>query len=194
MPHAHAYSSSLFPLHIVSFLHPFRAAAGAPNVTVVSRWTNYGAASGIAPGAFLAVYKALWSAAGSAFGVSSDINAAVDQAVMDGCDVISMSLGGGYESYFDDIALLNAAKVREASRHQVEVFEERINAGIERSLVLPSIQCNQAPIAPSAVCRSCHRRWTLPSLRQPVMDSCDVLSILLRVSLSGWHVYRCCSW
>ena len=145
-------------------MHPFRAAAGAPNVTVVSCWTNYGAASGILPRTFLTAYKALWSTAESAFGVSSNINGAIDQAVMDGCDVISMSLGGGYESYLDDIALLNAAKVREALRHQVEVFEKCINAGIEGSLVLPSITCNQASIALSAVCRCYHWRSMLPSI------------------------------
>ena len=90
---------------------PSSASAGAPSVPVRYRLRRYGRASGLAPGAFLAAYKALWVYKGGGSGSNSDVTAAVDDAVADGCDVISMSLGSDYYSYFDDISRLNAAKV-----------------------------------------------------------------------------------
>ncbi|KAH9720978.1 hypothetical protein KPL70_006249 [Citrus sinensis] len=69
--------------------HTASTAAGNHRVPVIVSGFNYGYASGMAPGARIAVYKALYTFGG----YMADVVAAVDQAVEDGVDIISLSVG-----------------------------------------------------------------------------------------------------
>ncbi|KAL0326643.1 UNVERIFIED_CONTAM: Subtilisin-like protease SBT2.5 [Sesamum angustifolium] len=71
--------------------HTASTAAGNHHIPVIANNFNYGYASGMAPGARIAAYKALYSFGG----YMSDVVAAVDQAVEDGVDVLSLSIGPG---------------------------------------------------------------------------------------------------
>jgi hypothetical protein len=69
--------------------------------------------NGIAPRARIAAYKALWSTqdAATASGFTSDLVAAIDQAVADGVDVINYSISGTTTNFVDpvEVAFLFAA-------------------------------------------------------------------------------------
>lgn len=75
--------------------HCAGTAAGNYGVPVLVHGVDYGTASGTAPRARISVYKAL-NAEGT--GRSSDIIAAIDQAVKDGVHILSLSLGGSTPS------------------------------------------------------------------------------------------------
>ncbi|CAI6002422.1 unnamed protein product [Closterium sp. NIES-65] len=92
----------LFPIY------PLLCSAAAGNRDVAMAG---GRASGMAPAARMAVYKVLWYAEGSFFGVQADVEAAVNQAVADGVDVISLSLGGmdATDTYFHHMPYLAAS-------------------------------------------------------------------------------------
>ncbi len=79
----------------------------------------FGRISGIAPRARISMYKALWSTedASTASGRTSDLVAAVDQAVADGVDVINYSISGTRTNFRDpvEIAFLYAADAASSS-------------------------------------------------------------------------------
>lgn len=86
--------------------HTASTAAGNSGVEASISGVPFGTISGIAPRARIIAYKAL----GNLGGFTSDLAAAIDQAVEDGVDVINYSIGGGAGSPgADDIAFLFAA-------------------------------------------------------------------------------------
>ncbi|MET3806173.1 subtilisin family serine protease [Nakamurella sp. UYEF19] len=93
--------------------HTASTAAGYGNVAASVDGVEFGKISGVAPAAAIAVYKALFlTSTGEGSGATSDILAAIDQAVTDGVDVINYSVGGGSESLPVDpiqLAFLSAA-------------------------------------------------------------------------------------
>jgi len=94
--------------------HTASTAGGNNGVQVTGPAAAFGTISGIAPHARIASYKALWSteAADTANGSTSDLVAAIDQAVADGVDVINYSISGTLTNFRDpaEIAFLYAAQ------------------------------------------------------------------------------------
>ncbi len=91
--------------------HTATTAGGNANVQAVLAGTPVAKISGIAPRARIAVYKVCWQAPGapSAGCQFSDSAAATEQAILDGVDILTFSVGTAY-SYVDpqDIAFLQA--------------------------------------------------------------------------------------
>lgn len=86
--------------------HTASTAAGNSDVSANLYGIDRGTVSGIAPRAHVIAYKGL----GNLGGFTSDLAAAIDQAVADGVDVINYSVGGGAGSPgADEIAFLFAA-------------------------------------------------------------------------------------
>ena len=103
---------SLFPYEFLSpraaeghGVHTAGTAVGDYLVNAEAGGVELGRASGMAPGARLAVYKACWGFADdpNAGCATVDSVAAIDQAVADGVDVINFSVGGSLTSFVDPI-------------------------------------------------------------------------------------------
>lgn len=94
-------------------VHTASTAAGNDGVDAIVDGLDLGKASGMAPRARIASYKVCWGfgddPAGGCFG--SDSVAAVDQAVLDGVDVINFSISGTSTNFLDpvEVAFLFAA-------------------------------------------------------------------------------------
>ncbi|KAA8525979.1 hypothetical protein F0562_007921 [Nyssa sinensis] len=113
--------------------HTASTAAGNHQIPVISNNFNYGYASGMAPGARIAVYKALYAFGG----YMSDVVAAVDQAVEDRVDILSLSIGpssvpAGTSSFLNvlETQLLFATKAG------VLIFQAAGNGGPSSSSIL----------------------------------------------------------
>lgn len=91
--------------------HTASTAAGNANVPVSIAGNDMGFASGMAPRARVSVYKTCWGRGGEGGCFSSDSVAAIDQAVIDGVDVINFSISGSRTSFLDqvEVAFLFAA-------------------------------------------------------------------------------------
>jgi len=93
--------------------HTASTAGGNSGVEVTGPAAAFGAISGIAPHARIAAYKALWSLedGSQASGTTSDLVAAIDQAVADGVDVINYSISGTQTNFRDpaEISFMYAA-------------------------------------------------------------------------------------
>jgi subtilisin family serine protease len=84
--------------------HTASTAGGNHGVQVTGPAAGLGAISGMAPRARIAVYKALWATSdGRATGFTSDLVAAIDQAVADGVDVINFSISGTSTEFLDPV-------------------------------------------------------------------------------------------
>ncbi|MFF5898534.1 S8 family serine peptidase [Streptomyces argenteolus] len=112
--------------------HTASTAAGNAGVRATADGRDLGTISGVAPAATIAVYKALWQSKDGKKdgGLTSDLVAAIDQAVADGVDVINYSLGSTFESTYDDPA---QTALRNAAAAGVFVATAGGNAGPEAS-------------------------------------------------------------
>ncbi|HEX5823644.1 MAG TPA: S8 family peptidase [Candidatus Limnocylindrales bacterium] len=93
--------------------HTASTAGGNSGVQATGLAASFGKISGMAPRARIAMYKALWSTqdAATASGSTSDLMAAIDQAVEDGVDVINYSISGTSTNFLDpvEVSFLYAA-------------------------------------------------------------------------------------
>jgi subtilisin family serine protease len=93
--------------------HTASTAGGNHGVPATGPAAALGSINGMAPRARIASYKALWSTrdASTASGFTSDLVAAIDQAVADGVDVINYSISGTTSNFLDpaQVAFLFAA-------------------------------------------------------------------------------------
>jgi subtilisin family serine protease len=87
--------------------HTASTAAGDQVDNVTTEGRKFGTVRGMAPAARLAIYKVCWEAADPDDSGCNNIDsvAAVDQAVLDGVDIINFSVGGGASPTLDAVEL-----------------------------------------------------------------------------------------
>ncbi|KAL4183595.1 hypothetical protein AMTRI_Chr11g155890 [Amborella trichopoda] len=87
--------------------HTSSTAAGSAVRGVSYHGYAKGTAMGVAPAARLAMYKVLWLT-DSYESAATDVLAGMDQAIADGVDVMSLSLGFHQTPYYDDVIAIGA--------------------------------------------------------------------------------------
>ncbi|HEX5589387.1 MAG TPA: S8 family serine peptidase, partial [Candidatus Limnocylindrales bacterium] len=116
--------------------HTASTSAGNHGTVATGAASLFGTVSGMAPRARVAAYKALWSTVdgSTASGTTSDLAAAIDQAVADGVDVINYSVSGTTSNFADpvEISFLFAAAAG------IFVATSAGNAGTSGSVAHPS--------------------------------------------------------
>ncbi|GER24968.1 subtilase family protein [Striga asiatica] len=113
--------------------HTASTAAGSPVQSAGVLGFGPGVAQGMAPGAHLAVYKVCWFSGC----YSSDILAAMDSAIKDGVDVLSLSLGGFPVPLYEDTIAIGSFR---AVEHGISVVCSAGNNGPVQNSV-----ANEAP-------------------------------------------------
>lgn len=93
--------------------HTASTAAGNSDVAQTAGGRDFGTSSGVAPAAKIAVYKVCWEGATPATTgcLESDILKAIQDAILDGVDVVNFSISGNNTTTIDAVSLafLNAA-------------------------------------------------------------------------------------
>ncbi|CAI7877272.1 unnamed protein product [Closterium sp. NIES-53] len=93
--------------------HTSSTAAGNQWNQVTLGNMTFGAASGVAPRARVAIYKVVWAGKDGSYSAdTADVVAGIEAAIADGVDVVSQSLGKMFTTPFDadEIAFLHAAQ------------------------------------------------------------------------------------
>ncbi|MCP4417789.1 MAG: S8 family serine peptidase [Chloroflexi bacterium] len=89
--------------------HTASTSAGNSNVSADVLGGTLGIISGVAPRAQIIAYKVCGSVPGTASCYGSDSVAAIEQAIIDGVDVLNYSIGGGGDPYNDIVSLAFAS-------------------------------------------------------------------------------------
>ena len=155
--------------------HTASTVAGRPVGNVSFDGLAAGVARGAVPGARLAVYKVCWEGGGCG---GADILAAFDDAIADGVDVISFSIGGSLPSpYFRDAAAIGSFH---AMRRGVVTSASAGNSGLQRGFHVSNVAPWMLSVAASSVDRRFVDRIVLgngdtivvTSDPKPILHSC----------------------